>query len=111
MSDVLGGKRRVSVSAHRCADEYVDTLMLKSAAQTELQATLEWTFPLRFAEVISGDGSQNFRERIDLSDTGSFGRRSLSLPLQLRGKKRVRFEVWDVAANGAFTQPVWLSAN
>ena len=24
-------------------------------------------------------------------------------------RKWVRFEVWDVAANGAFTQPVWLA--
>ena len=29
--------------------------------------------------------------------------------LNLRGRKWVRFEAWDVAANGAFTQPVWLS--
>ena len=29
---------------------------------------LEWTFPMRFAEVISGDGEKVYRDRIDLSD-------------------------------------------
>ena len=45
----------------------------------EVRVTLEWTFPLRFAEVVSGDGSKVFREEIDLSDTGPFGRRTLTL--------------------------------
>jgi hypothetical protein len=26
----------------------------------------------------------------------------------LSGRHWVRFEVWDIAANGAFTQPVWV---
>jgi hypothetical protein len=64
---------------------------------------------LRFAEVISGDGQKVYRERIDLSDTGSFGTRTLALRPELRGRKWLRFEVWDVAVNGAFTQPVWLT--
>jgi hypothetical protein len=74
----------------------------------ELRVTLEWTFPLRFAEVVSGDGTNVYRERIDLADTDPFGRRTLNLKPDLRGRKWVRFEIWDVAANGAFTQPVWL---
>ena len=37
-------------------------------------STLDWTFPLRFAEVVSGDGTKVYRERIDLADTGPFGR-------------------------------------
>jgi hypothetical protein len=32
----------------------------------------------------------------------------LDRDLDLRGKKWLRFEVWDTAAGGAFTQPVWL---
>ena len=35
-------------------------------------------------------------------------RRTLTVKPDLRGRKWVRFEVWDVAVNGAFTQPVWL---
>ena len=45
--------------------------------QTRLQTSLKWTFPLRFAELISGDGAQVYRQRIDLSDTTAFGARDL----------------------------------
>lgn len=85
-----------------------ETLALPADARPELIAELDWTFPLRFAEVISGDGARVYRERIDLSDTGPFGQRRLALRPALEGRRWVRFEVWDVAANGAFSQPVWL---
>jgi hypothetical protein len=39
---------------------------------------MQWTFPLR-SRVISGDGQQVYRERIDLTDTTSFGQRALTL--------------------------------
>ena len=39
--------------------------------------TLRWTFPLRFAEVVSGDGEKVYRQRIDLSDTEAFGQKEL----------------------------------
>jgi len=84
------------------------TLDLVSRAAPVLEANLEWTFPLAFAEIISGDGQKVFRQRIDLTDTESFGTRKLRLPLELKGLTWVRFEIWDIAANGAFTQPVWL---
>lgn len=78
---------------------------------TEIRADLEWTFPLQFAEVISGDGNRVWRERIELGDTEGFGRRVLRSNLGLQGRRWVRFEVWDVACNGAYTQPVWLEAD
>jgi hypothetical protein len=87
-----------------------ETLSFKSGQQPELRVTLEWTFPLRFAEIISGDGQKVYRERIDLTDTGPFGTRTLTLRPELRGRTWVRLEAWDVAVNGAFTQPVWLAA-
>ena len=73
-----------------------------------LEASVEWTFPLAFAEVITGDGKQVRRQRIDLSDTEAFGQRRLQLPIDLTNRTWVRFEVWDVARNGAFTQPIFL---
>jgi hypothetical protein len=77
-----------------------------------LEATLCWTFPMRFAEVVAGDGTAVERTRIDLSDTGEFGERSIRLDADLDGKRWVRLEAWDVAGNGAFSQPVWVeSAN
>ena len=86
-----------------------ETLDLARQSAPVLEASLEWTFPLAFAEVVSGDGKQVFRQRIDLADTESFGTRKLRLPLELKGRTWVRLEAWDIAANGAFTQPIWLA--
>ncbi len=85
-----------------------DVLKLAKDGKSELVAEMKWTFPLAFAEVISGDGTKVYRERIELSDTQSFGSRTLKHEPRLAGRKWVRFEVWDIAANGAFTQPVWI---
>jgi hypothetical protein len=84
------------------------TLRVESAGSAELRARVRWTFPLRFAEVIAGDGSQVHRQRIDLSDTTGFGEKDLKIPVDTTGRKWVRLEVWDIACNGAFTQPVWV---
>lgn len=73
-----------------------------------LEADVEWTFPLSFAEVVSGDGGQVFRQKVDLSDCDSFGSKKIRVPLDLKGRTWVRFEIWDIAGNGAFTQPVWI---
>lgn len=83
-------------------------LELKAGHPAKLQAELRFTFPLRFAEVVSGDGASVHRQRIDLTDTGSFGERTVTLDLNLAGRNWVRLEAWDIACNGAFTQPVWL---
>ena len=86
-----------------------DTLKLDPASKpTAVVARLRGTFPLRFAEIVSGDGREVHRQRIDLSDTSSFGQKDLSLEVNLAGRTWVRLEAWDVACNGAFTQPVWL---
>jgi hypothetical protein len=84
------------------------TVRIPSDGRATVEFDLEWTFPLAFAEIISGDGKNIHRERIDLSSTQEFGRRSFTLPLNLAGRRWLRLEVWDVARNGAFTQPVWL---
>ncbi|HVR34530.1 MAG TPA: hypothetical protein VMS21_01620, partial [Methylomirabilota bacterium] len=85
-----------------------ETLSLEGGGPVPLEAELEWTFPLAFAELISGDGNEVFRERIDLGDTTEFGTRALRMPVELDGRIWARLEVWDIAANGAFTQPVWI---
>ncbi len=56
-----------------------ETLRLRANAQPELRATLQWTFPLQFAEIVSGDGTQVYRKRIDLTDTMPFSSRELRL--------------------------------
>ena len=79
-------------------------------AKGAVTAEIEWTFPLAFAEVISGDGTKIYRQRLDLGDTASFGSRKIEVPVDVSKSKWVRLEVWDVAANGAFTQPVWIDS-
>jgi hypothetical protein len=85
-----------------------ETLSATPGERPEVRATLEWTFPLRFAELVSGDGLKVYHERIELSDTEPFGNRTLTLRPELAGRRWVRLEAWDVAADGAFTQPVWI---
>jgi hypothetical protein len=74
----------------------------------EVEATLAWTFPPAFAEVLWGDGTRTQRQRIDLRGEAAFAEKALRVPLALGRAKWVRLEAWDVAANGAFTQPVWV---
>jgi hypothetical protein len=81
---------------------------IDAGATATLHATLEWTFPPAFAEIVSGDGERVHRERIDLTDAPACGTRTISREIDLRGRKWVRLEVWDVAANGAFTPPVFV---
>ena len=85
-----------------------DTVVLDATGTAPITFTLNWTFPLQFAEIVSGDGSQTFRHRIHLNETTAFGTQTITVPLNLSGRRWVRLEVWDVAANGAFTQFVWL---
>ncbi len=58
---------------------------------------------MNYVEIISGDGEKVYRERITLENTTAFGEQSFSRSLDLTGRKWVRLEAWDVAANGAFT--------
>jgi hypothetical protein len=83
-------------------------LDLKAGRPAKVQAELRFTFPLKFVEVVSGDGASVHRRRIDLTDTGPFGDRVVNLDLDLAGRNWVRLEAWDIACNGAFTQPMWL---
>lgn len=85
-----------------------ETLALDDTEPVTIQADLRWTFPLQFAEIVSGDGEQVYRETINLSDTPAFGEQTFTFTVDLPDRKWVRLEVWDVAANGAFTQMVWL---
>jgi hypothetical protein len=67
---------------------------------------LEWTLPLGYAEIVTGDGKSVRRQRIDLTATQEMGRLSFEWPLEDNAAKWVRLEVWDVARDGAYTQVV-----
>jgi hypothetical protein len=85
-------------------------VVLKPSERPVVRVDLSWTFPLRFAELISGDGSRVFRERIDCSHTLPFDKQALQVTPNLSGRTWVRVEAWDIAGNGAFSQPVWLAS-
>jgi hypothetical protein len=74
----------------------------------DINLDIKWTFPLNRAEIISGDGKEVFHDVINLNDTEAFGQKSFKFTQNLKNRKWVRVEVWDVACNGAFTQIVWL---
>jgi len=75
-----------------------------------VRARLQWTFPLRHVEVVAGDGKQILRHRIELADTREHGDETFTfkLPPEFAASRWIRLEVWDIATNGAFTQPLHL---
>jgi hypothetical protein len=77
-------------------------------SKARLKMDLEWTYPLSRMEIVTGDGNNIYRERIDLSDTKEFGKRSIDLKTDLSNRIWVRLEIWDIANNGAFAQPIWI---
>jgi hypothetical protein len=85
-----------------------ETLSLNKTGKATIKMQLDWTFPMNYAEIVSGDGKNVYRERINLNYTQAFGNKSFSWPINFAGKKWVRVEAWDIAANGAFTQMIWI---
>ncbi len=85
-----------------------ETVTLAQDGKATLVLEVDWTFPLTFVEIISGDGKQVFRQRIDLTHTKPFDRQKFTFKTNLKDRKWVRVEIWDAAVNGAFTQQVWL---
>jgi hypothetical protein len=83
-----------------------DSRIQRAAGEITAEADVEWTFPLNFAELVWGDGSQTHRKLVPLAGTSQFGRRKMRIAEKAPNARWARFAVWDVAANGAFTQPV-----
>ncbi|HKT78746.1 MAG TPA: hypothetical protein VJP86_00905, partial [Vicinamibacterales bacterium] len=75
---------------------------------TRIVANVEWTFPLDFVEVISGDGTRTDRQVVPATEFAPMSSHRFEIPFNTTGKKWVRFAAWDSAGNGAMTQPVRL---
>jgi len=75
----------------------------------EVHADLQWTFPLAYAVIITGDGRNIKRQQMDLSATEFFGKKTFNFNINASQASWLRIEVWDIATNGAFSQPVWLT--
>jgi hypothetical protein len=72
-----------------------------------VNAEVSWTFPLRFAEIVWGDGSKTGRKVIPLDATREFGSSKFEWKAAAPGWKWARLAVWDIAGNGVFVNPVW----
>jgi hypothetical protein len=80
-----------------------------SGARRVFTASVEWTFPLEFAELVWSDGKKVERQIVPATEMGPFGTREFRIPFDASGKKWVRFAVWDSAGDGAYTQPAPLN--
>lgn len=74
-----------------------------------VQATVEWTYPLEFVEVVWGDGTRVDRKIVRATEFPPHSSRRFSISFDAAGQSWVRFAAWDSAGNGAFVQPVWLN--
>jgi hypothetical protein len=72
-----------------------------------VKAQVQYTFPLRMAEIVWGDGRETHHESIDLQSTHEFGQREYRWNVNAPGWTWARMGVWDVAGDGGFTNPVW----
>lgn len=85
-----------------------DTAISENAAGgISVRATVEHTFPLQMAEIVWGDGTNTSRKLIPLTSTHQFGKKSYAWETDAPNWKWARVAVWDVAADGAFVNPVW----
>lgn len=86
-----------------------ETAQPDASGNVRIKLALNWTMPLNFAEIISGDGTRVYRKQVNLNATQAFGSRTLDLTENMKSRKWLRVEVWDAASSGAFTQTVWLN--
>lgn len=78
-----------------------------SADSLHVEMDATFTFPLRVAEIVWGDGKKTHREQFDLQDTHEFGKRSFAWDVDAANWTWARLAVWDVAGDGAFSNATW----
>jgi hypothetical protein len=82
-----------------------------TGAHSFYTASIEYTVPLEFAELVWSDGTHVERKKVHLTDTTPFGAKSFKIPFDATGKKWIRLSVWDSAGDGAYVQPIALNGN
>ena len=75
---------------------------LSKSAANEIVASVDaqWTFPLRFAEIVWSDGKTTHRETIPLAETREFGKRTFEWRAPAAGWQWARVAVCVVAGYG-----------
>jgi hypothetical protein len=77
-----------------------------SGANSVYTASIEYTFPLEFADLVWSDGTRTEHKFIDLKDTMPFGTKEFKIPFDATGKKWIRLSVWDSTGSGAWDNPI-----
>jgi hypothetical protein len=77
-----------------------------NGAKSVYTASIEYTFPLEFADLVWSDGTRVEHKFIDLKDTMPFGTREFKIPFDATGKKWIRLSVWDSTGSGAWDNPI-----
>ena len=85
-----------------------DYAVTGTGKQRTITADAEWTFPLAFVQVVSGDGKTVTKQVIPATDLAAFGSKKFVIPFDATGKVVGPFLDVGRAGNGAFVQPVWL---
>jgi hypothetical protein len=85
-----------------------ENLSVTQGSTVDISADVEWTFPLNIVELVWGDGKEVNRMVLPAVDTPLFGQRQFKFTKDLAGQRWIRLAIWDVAGNGAFTQPVYI---
>jgi len=82
---------------------------IKFNKQVKLNVGIHWTFPLNYVEIVSGDGMNVFRQKININQYKEYGHKLFSLKPKVMNNNIswMRLEAWDIATNGAFTQTIW----
>ena len=78
-----------------------------SENQINIRVRVHYTFPLAMAEVVWGASDGTHRKILPLAETHEFGEHEFTWQVDAANWRWARFAVWDVAANGAFVNPVW----
>ena len=80
---------------------------LRATGETvDARVKVNYTFPLRMAEIVWGDGVATHHEIFPLEDTRDFGDREFHWHASTPAWKWARLAIWDVAGDGAFTSPI-----
>jgi hypothetical protein len=84
-----------------------DATLTGSGETIAVSVTVDYTFPLRIAEIVWGDGSATHRKIFPLDSSREFGHVHFDWTAEAKNWKWARLAVWDVAGNGGFTNPIW----
>ena len=104
MEAVARGDYFVSTGEVLLPDVQVET---SANGRLAVRAQVRWTLPLAYAVVISSDGESRNLRTFPLDTTRPFGSATFDWEAGAPNWKWARVEVWDIAGNGALTNPVW----